>query len=305
MACCYQRLHLYEECAEYLESATSSLKERIKILDQQEKTLLMQNNYSNNPSITNYLGSSRNSTRGDIRAITEAGVYLETENKASATMTGNQINTIQNMISNSGLSNLKKRQRGGFSALSGAQMRSQMVNNSKEDPEKVNLEYLSLQMKAEDECSVQQSNESKMQEFNYKYEKILAQKMQSLRYQCKLHLQICAIMSQLNKHRDALIFGQKSSSLCYQLIKDAQLLCKRQMQQISRQGQQVAQKDEIIEEENQYGTVEQPYSKCPEKIREDASQYSVMLNESKKSSKKKKVKKGSSKRPRAVSNHTS
>jgi len=34
MACCYQRLHLYDECAEYLESATHALKERIKILDQ-------------------------------------------------------------------------------------------------------------------------------------------------------------------------------------------------------------------------------------------------------------------------------
>ena len=43
-------------------------------------------------------------------------------------------------------------------------------------------------------------------------------------------------MSQLNKHRDALIFGQKSSQLCFQLIKDAQLLCKRQMNQIRRQG---------------------------------------------------------------------
>jgi len=34
MACCYQRLHLYEECAEYLENSTHALKERIKILDQ-------------------------------------------------------------------------------------------------------------------------------------------------------------------------------------------------------------------------------------------------------------------------------
>ena len=52
MACCYQRLHLYEECAEYLESATTSLKERIKILDQQEQSLLMQNNYSTNQNNT-------------------------------------------------------------------------------------------------------------------------------------------------------------------------------------------------------------------------------------------------------------
>ena len=79
----------------------------------------------------------------------------------------------------------------------------------------------------DDERSLSIAREQQQQ--NEKYEKILAQKMQSLRYQCKLHLQICAIMSQLNKHRDALIFGEKSSTACFQLIKDAQLLCKRQM----------------------------------------------------------------------------
>lgn len=33
MSCCYQRLQLFDECAEYLEKATVSLKERIQILD--------------------------------------------------------------------------------------------------------------------------------------------------------------------------------------------------------------------------------------------------------------------------------
>ena len=36
---------------------------------------------------------------------------------------------------------------------------------------------------------------SNMLSETFEYEKILAQKMQSLRYQCKLHLQLCAIMS--------------------------------------------------------------------------------------------------------------
>lgn len=40
MSCCYQRLQLYDECAEYLEKATQSLKERIKILDQYEQNFL-------------------------------------------------------------------------------------------------------------------------------------------------------------------------------------------------------------------------------------------------------------------------
>lgn len=33
MACCYQRLHLNDECTQYLESATRSLHERIKLLE--------------------------------------------------------------------------------------------------------------------------------------------------------------------------------------------------------------------------------------------------------------------------------
>lgn len=49
-----------------------------------------------------------------------------------------------------------------------------VVNNSKEEADKIHLEYLSLPTKTEDECSVQKSNESRLQEFNYKYEKILA-----------------------------------------------------------------------------------------------------------------------------------
>ena len=79
---------------------------------------------------------------------------------------------------------------------------------------------------------------------NERYERVLSQKMQSMRYQCKLHLQICAIMSQLNMHVDAHIFGQKSANLCFQLIKDAQLLCKRQLTQIKRQGQGEVNREE-------------------------------------------------------------
>jgi hypothetical protein len=52
-----------------------------------------------------------------------------------------------------------------------------MVNNSKEDPEKLHLEYLTVQTKTMDDMSIEKDNEIKMQEFNYKYEKILAQKM--------------------------------------------------------------------------------------------------------------------------------
>jgi hypothetical protein len=49
-----------------------------------------------------------------------------------------------------------------------------MINNSKEDPEKLHLEYLTVQTKTMDDLSIEKLNESRMQEFNYKYEKILA-----------------------------------------------------------------------------------------------------------------------------------
>jgi hypothetical protein len=40
MACCYQRLQLFNECAEYLEFASVALKERIAILEDQEQAML-------------------------------------------------------------------------------------------------------------------------------------------------------------------------------------------------------------------------------------------------------------------------
>jgi len=76
-----------------------------------------------------------------------------------------------------------------------------------------------MQITTDNEHSISQDRENHFH--NEVYENIIAQKMQSLRHLCKLHLQICAIMSQLHKHRDALIFGQKSANECYQLIKDA------------------------------------------------------------------------------------
>ena len=75
------------------------------------------------------------------------------------------------MITNLGV---KKRARGGFSALSGAMSKnktSQFMNTSKDE---LDRQYLTLPTKTEDEFSVEKTSEY---QFNYKYEKILAQKM--------------------------------------------------------------------------------------------------------------------------------
>lgn len=65
-------------------------------------------------------------------------------------------------------------------------------------------------------------------------EQILAAKMHKARYQCKMNLQICALLSQIGKHQDALLFGHKAVVMCFSLVKNAQMLCKRFVQQIQR-----------------------------------------------------------------------
>ena len=62
MACCCQRLHLNDECTQYLESSTKALQERIKLLEAQEQTLLHQNFNMNTVNIL-YAPSSRTSVK--------------------------------------------------------------------------------------------------------------------------------------------------------------------------------------------------------------------------------------------------
>ena len=54
----------------------------------------MQNKFSLNSGNSEHLGSSRNSTRGDIRLNTEACANYEMEKQAASTMNTAQINTI-------------------------------------------------------------------------------------------------------------------------------------------------------------------------------------------------------------------
>jgi hypothetical protein len=53
----------------------------------------------------------------------------------------------------------------------------------------------------------------------------ISSKLFKLRYLCKCHLQLCAVLSQLNKHQEALYHGQMASFFCQQLIKNTHHLC--------------------------------------------------------------------------------
>lgn len=237
MACCYQRLQLFDECAEYLEHATGALKERIAILEQQEQTML-HNKLANNQILLQPTNPSRNSfrndrshsrfdTQGSIGQDKDLNQYLQS-GRLGLTTPANQLQNLPGLIASSDLPSDSKRSRTKkHQQLGGVHHTLRQAEGSSLIPSAI------MQITTDNEHSL--SLEKENQFHNEVYENLLAQKMQSLRYQCKLYLQICAIMSQLNKHRDALIFGQKSAQLCYQLIKDAQLLCKRQLAQIQRQ----------------------------------------------------------------------
>jgi len=50
-------------------------------------------------------------------------------------------------------------------------------------------------------------------------------RMKKLRHECKLKLQLCAILSQTQSHTDALNNAFSAVKLCHQLFKDLEELC--------------------------------------------------------------------------------
>lgn len=56
-------------------------------------------------------------------------------------------------------------------------------------------------------------------------EQSIAQRMKKLRIECKLRMQLCAILSQLHRHCDALEQAKGAVRLSHQLIKDLNALC--------------------------------------------------------------------------------
>lgn len=53
----------------------------------------------------------------------------------------------------------------------------------------------------------------------------ISSKLFKLRYLCKYHLQLCAVLSQLTKHKEALHQGMLAAFYCQELIRNTHLLC--------------------------------------------------------------------------------
>lgn len=55
----------------------------------------------------------------------------------------------------------------------------------------------------------------------------ISSKMQKQRYLCKFHLQLGAVLSQVNKHKEALEHGKIAALYCQDLILNTSSLCKQ------------------------------------------------------------------------------
>lgn len=52
------------------------------------------------------------------------------------------------------------------------------------------------------------------------------EKLKKLKYECKAHMQVCALLSQLHRHKEALTHAQVAISISHYLVKDIHKLIK-------------------------------------------------------------------------------
>ena len=57
-------------------------------------------------------------------------------------------------------------------------------------------------------------------------------KLKRLKYECKIHMQICALLSQLNRHQEALCHAKRSVQISQYMIHDLMELCEHYNQKI-------------------------------------------------------------------------
>lgn len=63
---------------------------------------------------------------------------------------------------------------------------------------------------------------------------ILGNILHKYRYQCKFHLQVCAVLSQMNKHEAAFDYGEKAADYAIKLMDKAKELCELFVAEINR-----------------------------------------------------------------------
>jgi hypothetical protein len=74
----------------------------------------------------------------------------------------------------------------------------------------------------------------------------MSSKFQKLRYLSRLHLQLGAVLSQINKHEEALMHGKQATLYCQDLIRNTELLCKDYLKRIKKNNQKENLKKKYI-----------------------------------------------------------
>lgn len=47
-----------------------------------------------------------------------------------------------------------------------------------------------------------------------------AKKLKRLKYECKTHMQVCALLSQLHRHKEALVHAERSVQIAQYMVED-------------------------------------------------------------------------------------
>ena len=63
---------------------------------------------------------------------------------------------------------------------------------------------------------------------------VLSNQLHKQRYLCKFHLQVCALLSQMNQHEDAKGFGFKAGYLAKDIMLKCNELCKQFITEIQQ-----------------------------------------------------------------------
>lgn len=87
------------------------------------------------------------------------------------------------------------------------------------------------------------SPEEQIKKFN------ISSKLFKLRYLCKYHLQLCAVLSQLLRNKEALQHGMMASFYCQELIRNTHLLCQGYISKLQEEKKKEGGREEEKEEE--------------------------------------------------------
>lgn len=73
-----------------------------------------------------------------------------------------------------------------------------------------------------------------------------SQKLKKLKYECKIHMQVCALLSQLNRHQEALCHAKQSVQIAQYMMQDLMELCEFYDKRVATAKQRELQAQELI-----------------------------------------------------------